>query len=109
MNPLLRLLLVVIALLASPALAFGHAALTASFPSDGAMLSEAPRRVELRFSEAVTPLSVALALPDGAVQAIATVSDGTTLRSICRRPRRWALTWRSIVSFLKMAILSVAR
>jgi copper transport protein len=79
MNPLLRLLLVVIALLATPALAFGHAALIASVPSNGAMLSEAPRRVELRFSEAVTLLSVALALPDGTVQAVAAVGDGTTL------------------------------
>lgn len=80
MNSLLRLLLVVTALLASPALAFGHAALTSSIPSDGVVLSEAPGQVELEFSEAITALSLALAFPDGSVQPIEASGEGNVLR-----------------------------
>jgi copper transport protein len=77
---LLRLFLVVLALLVSPSLALGHAALTSSVPEDGAVLAELPGQVELRFSEAVTPLSVAVARPDGAVQAVSAEGVGTLLR-----------------------------
>ena len=70
-----------------------HAALIASEPADGARLSAAPRVVELRFDEVVTPLSLGiagpglgvlplpppgevlrLALPDGAGEAVYIVS-----------------------------------
>jgi copper transport protein len=77
---LLRLLLIVLALLSSPSLALGHAALISSVPAEGAVLAEPPGQVELHFSEPVTPLSVALALPDGAAQAVTAAGAGTLIR-----------------------------
>jgi copper transport protein len=40
--------------------AFGHASLISSEPSDGSMLSQAPKTVRLRFNEPVTPASIKL-------------------------------------------------
>ncbi|WP_062206252.1 copper resistance CopC/CopD family protein [Aureimonas sp. AU12] len=56
--------------------ASAHAALVASQPSDGAVLAMAPARFDLRFSEAVSPLTLRLVAPDGTV----TVLGGAELR-----------------------------
>lgn len=57
------LLLGLAALWSAPAAS--HAALVASQPADGAVLQDAPRRLELRFNEPVAPLVLRLVSADG--------------------------------------------
>ena len=45
--------------------AAGHAGLAASVPADGAALAAPPSSIELRFTEAVTPLAVRLISASG--------------------------------------------
>jgi copper transport protein len=47
--------------------AFGHASLVSTEPSDGSMMSQAPKTVRLRFNEPITPASIRLI--DGAGNA----------------------------------------
>ncbi len=72
------LLLGLTVLWSAPALA--HAGLVASQPADGAVLEEAPQRLELRFNEPVAPLVLRLVSSDGSsVELDRYRLDGTTL------------------------------
>jgi len=53
--------------------AFAHAALVSTEPRDGSMVAQAPKRIELRFNEAVTPAVVRLIDAEGRVRDDATV------------------------------------
>lgn len=58
-----------------PALA--HASLKSSAPSNGATLADAPHEVELRFTTAINPASVTIAVRDaGGAAATARAADG---------------------------------
>lgn len=66
----LWLILALLACTGTPRLAWGHAALNSATPADGSVLAAAPQRVELVFSEPVSPLALRLVGPDGAAQAL---------------------------------------
>lgn len=56
---------VLVLLLVLPGRALAHAALVATDPPDGAVLSQSPARFSLTFSEPVSPLVLTLVRPDG--------------------------------------------
>lgn len=62
---LFRWCLVLLVLILGTAVAFAHAALIGSDPFDGAVLSKAPSRLALTFSEPVSPLVLRLVAADG--------------------------------------------
>ncbi len=69
-----------IALLVLPALAFAHAQLVSSDPADGQIVAAAPAALTLAFNEPVSPITIKLARPDGAVSLIEAVkADGPIL------------------------------
>lgn len=69
--------LLLLLLLLTPAdEAVAHASLRASSPPDGASLAEPPERIELRFSEPVVPLSLALERAEGATVAARLEREG---------------------------------
>jgi hypothetical protein len=74
-------------LAADPALA--HASLKSSTPANGASVAEAPREVVLRFTEAVNPASVTVAVrgADGvaAVEGIPQVTGEVVVQPCVRR------------------------
>src|SRR5690349_8555758 len=96
----LALVLVALAVLASPVLA--HAALNGSTPADESMVASAPTSFALDFSEPVSPLAVALVQPDGSRMTL----DKFTLRGntleIAAPPGigrgTHVLTWRVVSS-----------
>ena len=45
--------------------AFAHASLVATEPRDGSMLAQAPKTVQLRFNEPITPAVIRLIDSDG--------------------------------------------
>lgn len=63
-------LVLLVAILAAPALALAHAALVGTDPADGTMLAESPARLSLTFSEPVSPLVLTLIKPDGQTEAL---------------------------------------
>ncbi|WP_027165412.1 copper resistance CopC/CopD family protein [Mesorhizobium sp. WSM3224] len=62
--------LVLVAVLVLPGRAFAHAALVATDPADGAVLTQSPARFSLTFSEPVSPLVLTLVRPDGSQLAL---------------------------------------
>jgi copper transport protein len=62
--------LMAMAILAVPGRAFAHAALVATDPADGAVLTQSPTRFSLTFSEPVSPLVLTLVRPDGSQLAL---------------------------------------
>ena len=68
-RPILSLL-VLLACLGMPTLALAHAALNSAVPADGSVLAAAPGRIELVFSEPVSPLALRLVGPDGAARTL---------------------------------------
>lgn len=75
----LRLLLLLLGLCLAPLSgAWAHAALVASEPADGSSLDAAPPVLELRFDEAVSPIDLRVAGPEGALTlpSTPTVRDG---------------------------------
>ncbi|CAM5764468.1 copper resistance CopC/CopD family protein [Bosea minatitlanensis] len=68
-RPILSLL-VLLACLGMPTLALAHAALNSAAPADGSVLAAAPGRIELVFSEPVSPLALRLVGPDGAARTL---------------------------------------
>ncbi|RAZ78055.1 copper resistance CopC/CopD family protein [Mesorhizobium atlanticum] len=63
-------ILVLIAVLILPGRAFAHAALVATDPADGAVLTQSPAQFSLTFSEPVSPLVLTLVRPDGSRLAL---------------------------------------
>nr|WP_179297899.1 copper resistance CopC/CopD family protein [Mesorhizobium carmichaelinearum] len=63
-------LLMALIVMASTDQAFAHAALIKTDPSDGAVLTEAPKQFSLTFSEPVSPLVLTLVTPDGTPVAL---------------------------------------
>lgn len=64
-----------------PHAASAHAALMEISPAEGALLDDAPAEVVLRFSEAVSPLAIALIGPDGVTRDLTGATSGdSTLR-----------------------------
>lgn len=57
--------LMAMALLALPGRALAHAALIATDPADGAVLTQSPSKFSITFSEPVSPLVLTLVRPDG--------------------------------------------
>ncbi|TIV50895.1 MAG: copper resistance protein CopC, partial [Mesorhizobium sp.] len=55
---------------AMPGRAFAHAALVATDPADGAVLTQSPAQFSLTFSEPVSPLVLTLVRPDGSQLAL---------------------------------------
>jgi copper transport protein len=93
------LLLVLGLIVLGSAPAASHASLVASQPADGAVLEEAPPRLELRFNEPVAPLVLKLVSADGAIVALDRYRlDDTTL--IVEAPSlgrgSHALSWRVV-------------
>jgi len=64
--------------------AFAHASLISTEPSDGSMLSQAPKTVRLRFNEPVRPAAIKLIDGEGRQRDDATVSahDDTVVRTL---------------------------
>ncbi|RWM02059.1 MAG: copper resistance protein CopC [Mesorhizobium sp.] len=62
--------LLTMAALAMPGRAFAHAALVATDPADGAVLTQSPAQFSLTFSEPVSPLVLTLVRPDGSQLAL---------------------------------------
>ncbi|PDQ20472.1 copper resistance protein CopC, partial [Mesorhizobium sanjuanii] len=59
-----------LAVIAAPNQAFGHAALVTTDPADGAVLGQSPTQFSLTFSEPVSPLVLTLVRPDGTPLAL---------------------------------------
>lgn len=72
-------ILVVLAWLLPIALAFAHAALVASVPADGAVLTDMPATARLSFNEPVSPLVLTLRSPDGTVVPLGPVAGPTAM------------------------------
>ncbi|RTM11157.1 MAG: copper resistance protein CopC [Hyphomicrobiales bacterium] len=62
--------LVAMAALAMPGRALAHAALVATDPADGSVLTQSPAKFSLSFSEPVSPLVLTLVRPDGSQLAL---------------------------------------
>ncbi|CDX43853.1 putative copper resistance protein D [Mesorhizobium sp. SOD10] len=62
--------LMAVAVLAMPGRALAHAALVATDPTDGAVLTQSPAQFSLTFSEPVSPLVLTLVRPDGSQLAL---------------------------------------
>ncbi|MDG4879019.1 copper resistance CopC/CopD family protein [Mesorhizobium sp. WSM4935] len=62
--------LMAVAVLAMPGRALAHAALVATDPADGAVLTQSPAQFSLTFSERVSPLVLTLVRPDGSQLAL---------------------------------------
>ena len=76
----LMAVLVLVALLLLPCRAFAHAALVATDPADGAVLTRSPTQFSLTFSEPVSPLVLTLVRPDGTQLALTSFRlNGQTL------------------------------
>lgn len=63
-------MLVAMVVLAMPGRALAHAALVATDPADGAVLTQGPGQFSLTFSEPVSPLVLTLVRPDGSQLAL---------------------------------------
>ncbi|WP_412033388.1 copper resistance CopC/CopD family protein [Mesorhizobium sp. CA8] len=63
-------MLVAMLVLAMPGRALAHAALVATDPADGAVLTQGPGQFSLTFSEPVSPLVLTLVRPDGSQLAL---------------------------------------
>jgi methionine-rich copper-binding protein CopC len=71
--------------------AWAHASLQSSTPTDGASLADAPAEVALRFTEAINPASVAVAVR-GADNAVATDGSARVAGAVVTQPLRRLLT-----------------
>jgi copper transport protein len=82
----LRALLICVAVFFTPGPAYGHAVLLESQPADGAILSDSPREIMLRFNEPVAPLFLRLVGSDGmaVAQESAARAEGDTVRMALR-------------------------
>ena len=89
----------VVALLAAPAPAFGHAALSGSTPKDGARLDASPEAVTVNYAEPPTNNSV-FTVTDGCgddVTGDVTILNNTIEATVDEgQPGRWAIKWRVI-------------
>jgi copper transport protein len=92
------LLAVLLAGLAQPPPAWGHAALVGSEPPDGATLADAPAALKLNFNEPVSPLVVRLIGPAGEAVTPAVKAENNTLTILTPPLRRGThvLSWRVI-------------
>ena len=80
--------------------AWAHASLTSSVPASGAVLESAPSNIELRFSEAVSPLAASLIDPSGHASDIVDFSSSGSLLLIELPPLDGqgtrVVSWRAI-------------
>jgi len=96
----LLFLLVLLSIVAAPASAFAHAALTGTEPADGTVLAGSPAHFSLTFSEPVSPLVLTLIEPDGKEEALTSFRlEDQTVR--IDNPRRlgdgtYVLSWRVV-------------
>jgi copper transport protein len=74
MMRLIASLAVLLSVLCSTTGASAHASLVSTEPSDGSMMSQAPKTVRLRFNEPVTPAAIKLIDGEGRMRDDATVS-----------------------------------
>lgn len=80
-----------------PHAASAHAALVEISPAEGALLTDPPAEVVLRFSEAVSPLAIGLVGPDGVTRDLTGATSGdSTLRVALPELAQGThvLTWR---------------
>lgn len=96
-----RLILVFFALwLLQPAVAQAHAALVSSVPADGAVLPDPPRSAVLTFNEPVSPVVLALRMPDGTTVDLGPVDAPAAVLDLrlpeVDRDGAVVLTWRVV-------------
>lgn len=97
-------LLVALFIVGSPVPAFAHAELTASSPTNGAMLLDAPKSIELRWSEPVTVGADQLSLLDAtghAVKIKTTIADEDVMSATIEPVSKladglWAVSWKAV-------------
>ena len=73
--------------LVQTSVAFAHASLIASEPSDNAIVAEPPESLTLTFNEPVAPLILRLVGPEGVAQALTDFSSPTAPSGSIRHPR----------------------
>ncbi|TPI37219.1 copper resistance protein CopC [Mesorhizobium sp. B3-1-9] len=92
--------LVAISVLALPSRAFAHAALVATDPPDGAVLTQSRAQFSLSFSEPVSPLVLTLVRPDGSQLALTSfhLNDQTVEidNPETLKPGTHVLSWRVV-------------
>jgi copper transport protein len=78
--------------------ALAHASLVRAEPADGAIVAEAPAALRLTFNEPVTPLTMRLIAPDGAVTMPKAAAQNTTVTVTPPALRRGThvLSWRVV-------------